>query len=544
MATIATHNRSFAHRDHNIRGKSTENQSHIRQDGVHEIWHDEKPREAYHRIFDAALEEYNNKQKRADRKINDYFNHIMEDKNKKPVYEMIVGVYGGYPEDVCKAILKDFYEGWKERNPQLELIGAYYHADEEGEPHLHIDYIPVADGYKRGMSLQNGLSKALEKQGFVTENSKRTAQIQWEQRENNALEEICNDYGIEVEHPQKGKGVNHITTKAFKAQKDLEKVEGDIKYAHEQENALKEQIQSHNDMIRQQEHQILENEIELDKLKGALVEQEHLKERTVDKNVLGKSKDTVTLPYEEYQSLHHHATIQDDVKNLQRALKVEKAAVNKKVEELADKEQEINQMLLEANDRLQKAPIHKDHAIRYKRIAERSQAENESLKSELAELKGNYEQIADRNVELYEDIKDLKAEVKEQKKELSFFRRLVGSIKEWVMDKLNKLFDLEEIIREPEGELSKNNWRNRKFKEGPYAEWSGLNNRYQYYWLNQNNEWNNSDLKGCLRLGYYPLAKEISQEDSRLVKFLDKDLINQANEAHKEFMQRNRGKSL
>ncbi|MDO5401987.1 MAG: hypothetical protein Q4F11_00985 [Eubacteriales bacterium] len=40
-------------------------------------WKDETIGHAYHRIFDEALNEYNDKQKRADRKIQNYHQHIM-----------------------------------------------------------------------------------------------------------------------------------------------------------------------------------------------------------------------------------------------------------------------------------------------------------------------------------------------------------------------------------------------------------------------------------------------------------------------------------
>jgi len=40
-------------------------------------------------------------------------------------------------------------EGFEDRNPGLELIGAYIHMD-EASPHMHFDYIPVATGYKTG----------------------------------------------------------------------------------------------------------------------------------------------------------------------------------------------------------------------------------------------------------------------------------------------------------------------------------------------------------------------------------------------------------
>lgn len=55
MATIATHNGSTAHRDHNIRNeKVVSKEKHIDPNGRYEIWKDEKPREAYHKLFDKA----------------------------------------------------------------------------------------------------------------------------------------------------------------------------------------------------------------------------------------------------------------------------------------------------------------------------------------------------------------------------------------------------------------------------------------------------------------------------------------------------------
>ena len=83
--TISTHNGSAVAREHNIRNpKVVSKEPHIQPDGKFEIWHDEKPQVAYQRIFGQALEEYNNKQKRTDRKIQDYYRHICNDKKKTP----------------------------------------------------------------------------------------------------------------------------------------------------------------------------------------------------------------------------------------------------------------------------------------------------------------------------------------------------------------------------------------------------------------------------------------------------------------------------
>ena len=234
MATISTHNRSSVSRGHNLRQENiVSKESHIDPDGVHETWIDEAPREAYERIFGDAVREYNGKQTRADRQIKDYYNHVRDDAKKHCVYEMIVGVYPADGEHITgiqeKVILKQFVNNWNKRNPNLEIIGAYFHADEQGKaPHVHIDYIPVAHGYKKGMKTQNGMVKALGEMGFKGQ-GKVTAQILWEKRENEYLEGLCNSFGIPVEHPDAGKGVKHLHTQTYKAQRDLAKTQEELK---------------------------------------------------------------------------------------------------------------------------------------------------------------------------------------------------------------------------------------------------------------------------------------------------------------------------
>ena len=231
--TISTHNGSAVRREHNIRNeKVVSKEPHIDPNGIHETWIDEPVRKAYDRLFGAAVEEYNSKQARPERRIKSYYNDVCKDSKKHPVYEMIIGIYGknedGSP--ICSAeqgkeIMRKFVEEWQERNPNLELIGAYYHGDEpDGEaPHVHIDYIPVAHGYKKGMETQTGLVKALGEQGFE-KIGKATAQIQWEQRENDCLTRLCEDMGLSVDHP-KIEGRKHIDTQVLKLQSRIEELE-------------------------------------------------------------------------------------------------------------------------------------------------------------------------------------------------------------------------------------------------------------------------------------------------------------------------------
>lgn len=245
MYTIAVHNGSNVSREHNRRNPTVINKEpHINQNGDYEIWQDVNPRTAYEQLFGDAVADYNSRQKRSDRKIKDYYDDICHDKNKHVVYECIVGVYSDKDSDplplsLNKKILEEYVRRWEERNPNLHLIGAYYHNDEQGkQPHLHLDYVPVAHGYKRGMPIQNGLVKALGEQGY-TKSGRETAQMQWQAAERDALEELCFIYtGISVEHPQAGKGAVHLHTQAYKAQQELFRVWEQLDEAKRQLEAL------------------------------------------------------------------------------------------------------------------------------------------------------------------------------------------------------------------------------------------------------------------------------------------------------------------
>ena len=154
MATIATHNGSSLSQGHNRRDERyTSKDGHIDPNGLHEIWFDKDIKEMYHELFDEAVEQFNQEEKKTDRKITDYYQKIRTDKQKHLAYETIIGVYKTdkkVSEATKKEILKEYCDTWEARNPNLKLLGVYYHADEPGEPHVHIDYIPVAS-YAKGV---------------------------------------------------------------------------------------------------------------------------------------------------------------------------------------------------------------------------------------------------------------------------------------------------------------------------------------------------------------------------------------------------------
>ena len=234
--TISNQNGPVAARGHNIRDpRSIRNQLHILPNGEYSIWTDEAPRQAYKRIFGASVKKYNAEQRKKghpEREISNYYNSIATNKQKNTVYEVIITVGNRdnkVDDEVGKAIMQEFVDDWKERNPSLELIGAYYHADEYdpetgifGTPHVHIDYVPVAHNCDRGMETQNSLTGALKEMGYVSEGYGKTSVIKWQRSERAELERICHKHGIEVEEKKKEKR-RHLDTETYKKVKEAER---------------------------------------------------------------------------------------------------------------------------------------------------------------------------------------------------------------------------------------------------------------------------------------------------------------------------------
>jgi hypothetical protein len=183
---------------------------------------------AYHELFDKSLEEYNVKQKRKDRRIPDYYEHIRLSKQEKLFYEVIfqIGdmkdtVVGTPDGDQAAVILNEFYDKFEKENPHIHIFNAVIHID-EATPHLHIDFIPIATENKRGLSTKNSLSKALEQQGFQSEGKFNTCSKLWIDSEKQRLAECMAEHGLEYE--VKGIHRSNLSVEEFKLQKRMEEV--------------------------------------------------------------------------------------------------------------------------------------------------------------------------------------------------------------------------------------------------------------------------------------------------------------------------------
>ena len=182
----------------------------------------ENIKKVYHELFDEALKIYNDKQTRADRKIENYYEKIRNSKQEKPFHELILQIgdkdnMSAESEngELARQILDEYYRGFQERNPQLKVFSAHLHMD-EATPHLHIDFVPFTTGSERGLDTRVSLKQALAAQGFKGGTRGDTEWNQWVSAEKSALAFVMERHGIEWEH--KGTHAKHLSVLDYKKQ--------------------------------------------------------------------------------------------------------------------------------------------------------------------------------------------------------------------------------------------------------------------------------------------------------------------------------------
>ncbi|MBQ7439826.1 MAG: plasmid recombination protein [Acidaminococcaceae bacterium] len=178
--------------------------------------------EVYQEQFGAAIEQYNEKQKRPERRksVEGYMNELennvtrykkmnarekSDDNSVKSRYEMLLYVGDmhdtGYKSDPAAAkqaeeILTEYVQGFKERNPNMVVQYSYMHRD-EATPHAGIVFVPVASGYKTGLDKRVSMSKALAQQGFPDKRGE-IGFDKWIKSERAELRRLAEERGLSI----------------------------------------------------------------------------------------------------------------------------------------------------------------------------------------------------------------------------------------------------------------------------------------------------------------------------------------------------------
>lgn len=218
-------------------------------------------KDVYHELFDDALNTYNAKQKRKDRKIDDYYKHVQKSKNLDLQREFIVTVGNkadwerlSFEEkrEVGEA-LERYVRDFNERHSNMTIYNAVVHLDEAGAPHAHFNVVPTATGYKNGLAVQPSFRKALEQEGFGP--SGREQFKAFRNAEIHRLHEFVNEIGID----RKAGQTNDI--KDMREYKDaMEYIENrkssQIVKMQREEQAHEEKMEELNERLRKQEEMI------------------------------------------------------------------------------------------------------------------------------------------------------------------------------------------------------------------------------------------------------------------------------------------------
>ena len=218
-------------------------------------------KDVYHELFDDALNAYNAKQKRKDRKIDDYYKHVQKSKNLDLQREFIVTVGNKADweklsfeekQEVGEAIER-YVRDFNERHTNMTIYNAIVHLDEAGAPHAHFNVVPTASGYKNGLAVQPSFRKALEQEGFGPSGKEQFKAFR--NAEIHRLHQFVHEIGID----RKAGQTNDI--KDMREYKDaMEYIENrkssQIVKMQREEQAHEEKMEELNERLRQQEEKI------------------------------------------------------------------------------------------------------------------------------------------------------------------------------------------------------------------------------------------------------------------------------------------------
>ena len=201
----------------------------------------------YHELFDEAVERYNSKQTRNDRKVKNYYEKICNGKQEKPFHEIVVqignkndfGIDKKTAEFAEKA-LDNYVSSFQKRNPYLRVFSAHMHLD-EATPHLHIDFVPFTTGSKRGLDTRVSLKQALANQGFVSNGREETEWALWVNSEKESLAESMLNFNIEWENQHTSR--EHLSVLDYK-KKERQK---EVIQLEEKVDMLKNEIECYQD---------------------------------------------------------------------------------------------------------------------------------------------------------------------------------------------------------------------------------------------------------------------------------------------------------
>ena len=202
--------------------------------------------------FEDARFEYNSKQSRPSRMIDNYFDNVSNNEKKDLACEIIIELgdkeYWDTKDDEFKSRMSEVYR--KQVNdlellvPNFKVASAIIHYDETS-PHMHIVGVPIKYKNKNGMEKQVGKSDVFTKESLNTlQNKMRTL----------CIEEFNQEYNLDSTLKKKQKGRNmdiHVSDmdNYIALKKQLEKNNENLEIANKKSLKLKQNSKDIKDKI-------------------------------------------------------------------------------------------------------------------------------------------------------------------------------------------------------------------------------------------------------------------------------------------------------
>ena len=329
---------------HNLRDYDNQRELIFTVVGTDNIVNDVK--QVYLNEFEEVRFEYNNKQTKKDRKIDDYFKKVSEsqndvaceiiielgdmdfwkDKDKEYRYKMI-DVYREQISSLAKIL------------PTFKVANATIHFDETS-PHMHIVGVPVIENCKRGMKKQVGKSQLFTKE-LLSETQ--------DKMRNSCIKSYNKFYEVELKLKEKQKGRNQDINvkdmsnyKNFKKQleqntKKLEKANSKTKILDNESNNVNYMLNNLKPSKLNKNNMLISNE-DIEKIKNYT-------SNVIDTTKTIRSVNDLNLAIRDYE--HSAFEIEEHNRSLEYQLELKTDEIERLKTELSRKDKIIDKLKTE-----------------------------------------------------------------------------------------------------------------------------------------------------------------------------------------------------
>lgn len=421
--------------------------------------------EVYEELFGEALKEYNSKQKREDRKIKNYLKHIKKSKSYDYQREFIIAVGDKdyfddkdmkFKKDKFQPILIELVEKFKENNPNLYVYNAVIHFDEQGAPHAHVNVVPFATGYKKGLKVQPSFRKALFNQGY--KNSNKDNLKNFYDKQVKSFEEILKKYGIE----RKLVGTNKIKDmREYKAvMREIDKIKERVTALQKEKQELEQTVKTYKSIMDWETKKVFKILEKRDKLEAETaqisteiknMEERFNKVKSLNNGYLNAQRKTIeSNKQENYNLLTENSNLKAEKRNLTAELGKIRGQFSTELKNTVENIEKQKSFVIEdANNQISKIEIKQNK--RYEYVINSYQEKiyfdvnwlERACKNIIYNLENdglNYDKTLFRKKVInYEDYQNKKANtVSELEKIMQRMKERQNEIKEYAEEQMNK----------------------------------------------------------------------------------------------------------